>query len=217
MQVTVTPPRFALRRRDSSGPPIYNRPVRPIPPVVFEHFRHPRNEGPLPGADAVGLVEGRREDSRLRVFLRLAPDRRTIEAATYEIEGDRTCRVGLSLVTCLVRGRSVEETALLTPETVGAAYGLHLENLPMLMHPLEAMGAAVATLRGQPAPSLLADGRVICHCLHVREGRIRRTIRGRALRTVEDVQFWTRACTGCRSCHADVVRILAEETKAAAR
>jgi NifU-like protein involved in Fe-S cluster formation len=186
--------------------------VRPIPPVVFEHFRHPRNEGALERPDAIGVVEGRREDSRLRVFLRLAADRRTIETATYEIEGDRTCRVGLSLVTCLARGRSIEEIAVLTPETVGAAYGLHLENLPMLIHPLEAVAAAVSTLRGQTPPSV-GDGRVICHCLHVREGRIRRTIRGRALRTVEDVQFWTRACTGCRSCNADVLRILADETQ----
>lgn len=181
--------------------------MRALPPVVFEHFRHPRNEGRLDPADAVGCVEGRREDSRLRLFLRLAPDRRQIAEASFEVEGDRSCRAGLSLVTTLIRGRALEQVRALTAEAVGAEYGLHIENLPMLIPPLEALGSALAALSGEPDP-YQREGPVVCHCLFVREGRIRRAIRERALRSVEDVQFWTRACTGCRSCYADVRRLL---------
>ncbi len=181
--------------------------MRPLPPALFEHFRNPRNEGALLRADAVGCVEGRREDSRLRMFLRLASDRRLVEAATFEVEGDRSCRAGLSLVTSMIPGRALEQVEALTVEDVGAEYGLHLENLPMLVPALEALGSALAKLRGTPDP-FVREGRVVCQCLFVREGRIRRAVRERGLRTVEDVQFWTRACTGCRSCRVEVERLI---------
>ncbi|MBX3471067.1 MAG: (2Fe-2S)-binding protein [Planctomycetes bacterium] len=184
----------------------------PLPAVVFEHYRAPRNEGPLDPADAIGCVEGRREDSVLRLFLRLDAARAVVEAATFEVEGDRSCRAGLSLVTTLIRGRPLPEVAALTPELIGAEVGLHLENLPMLLPPLEALTAALAALRGEPDP-FRRDGRVVCRCLFVREGRIRRAVRERGLRTVEDVQFWTRACTGCRSCRVEVEELIARERR----
>lgn len=184
--------------------------MRPLPPVLFDHFRNPRNEGRLDPADAVGCVEGRREDSRLRLFLRLAPDRGRVEAATFEVEGDRSCRAALSLVTTLIAGRGLAEVEALTVEAVGAEYELHLENLPMLVPALEALASALAALGGAPDP-FVREGRVVCHCLFVREGRIRRAVRERGLRSVEDVQFWTRACTGCRSCRVEVERIVAQE------
>lgn len=181
--------------------------MRPLPPVLFEHFRSPQNEGPLDPADAVGCVEGRREDSRLRLFLRLGHDRQRVDAASFEVEGDRSCRAGLSLVTSMIRGLPLAQVEALTVEDVGAKYGLHLDNLPMLVPPLEALGAALAALTGAPDP-FVRDGRVVCHCLFVREGRIRRAVRERDLRSVEDVQFWTRACTGCRSCRVEVERLI---------
>lgn len=185
----------------------------PLPPVVFDHFRNPRNEGPLEPADAVGCVEGRREDSRLRLFLRLGADRGRVDKASFVVEGDRSCRAGLSLVTCLIRGRALPEVQALTVEAVGREYGLEVENLPMLVPAVEALAAALAALRGQATP-FADEGRVVCHCLFVREGRIRRAVRERGLRDIEDVQFWTRACTGCRSCRVEVQRIIDRERRA---
>lgn len=186
--------------------------MRPLPPVVFDHYRNPRNEGALDPADAVGCVEGRREDSRLRMFLRLGADRRIVDDASFLTENDRSCRASLSLVTSHIRGRPLVEVQALTVETVGAAFGLHDENLPMLVPALEALASAVAALQGAPDP-FVREGRVVCHCLFVREGRIRRAVRERDLRTVEDVQAWTRACTGCRSCRIEVQRIVDAERR----
>jgi NifU-like protein involved in Fe-S cluster formation len=188
--------------------------VRPLPPVVFDHYRNPRNEGVLDPADAIGCVEGRREDSRLRMFLRLCADRRIIDDASFLTENDRSCRASLSLVTSLIRGRPLVEVKALTVETVGAAFGLHDENLPMLVPALEALASAIATLDGVADP-FLREGRVVCHCLFVREGRIRRAVQERGLRSVEEVQAWTRACTGCRSCRVEVQRIVDGERRRA--
>jgi bacterioferritin-associated ferredoxin/NifU-like protein involved in Fe-S cluster formation len=186
--------------------------VRALPSVVVEHFRHPKNEGPLAPADARGVVEGRTRGSRLTLFLKLDPTRpeRPVAAASFTVEEDRSCRVGLSLLTTWLLGRPLAQVEALTVEALAQAWDIPMDSWPMLVIPLEALHAALADLRGLPNPCL-ADGVEVCHCLQVREGRIRRAIRGRALRNIEDVQFWTRACTGCRSCRADVERILSEE------
>jgi len=182
--------------------------VAPLPKVVFEHYRNPRNEGDLPDADVVGAVEGRREDSQLRLYLRIAADR--VAAARFRAIGDRSCAVGLSLVTTLIEGLPVGEVRALTVEAVARAYDLHAEQRPMLVAPLEALDDALCAWAGEPSP-YRREGPLVCHCLHVREGRIVRAIRGRRLRTVPDVQFWTRACTGCRSCRQDVEALLRRE------
>jgi len=72
---------------------------------------------------------------------------------------------------------------------------------------LEGLEAALAVSRGEPCP-YVNEGKLICHCLWVREERIARNIRERRLRTVDEVRFWTRACSGCRSCRTDVEDLL---------
>lgn len=181
-------------------------PVRALPAIVVEHFRAPRNEGPLPTAHLRGEVEGRRVGSRVALALRLDPQGR-VEQAAFQVSGDPSCRAGLSLLTCFLSGRHVDELAALREEDVAAAYGLVEEQLPLLLPPLEALRDALHAWRGEPSP-YRALGRQVCHCLQVNEGRIVRAIRARRLTTVPEVQFWTRACTGCRSCRLEVEALL---------
>ncbi len=180
----------------------------PLPPSVVEHYRHPRNEGLLAPADAVGAADGRREGSTLRVSLRVRDGR--IEAAGFTAEGDPSARAALSLVTTWLTGRALDALAALDPAAVGRALELPEASWPMLVPALEATEAALAALRGAPAP-FAAEGPYVCKCLQVREQRIRRAIRRFALVDVEGVQHWTRACTGCRSCRVEVEQLLAQE------
>lgn len=185
-----------------------------LPAVVFDHFRAPRNEGELLHPDAVGVVEGRKANSRLTLYLVLDATRSKVHKAGYTVSDDRSSRVGLSLLTTWLAGRTLAEVEAIDVEGLAKVFGLPLENWPMLLLPLELVDAALGSLRGEPpCPVGLSDGPEICHCLQVREGRIRRTIRRRALRTLEDVQFWTRACTGCRSCRVDVEHIVSDELR----
>jgi NAD(P)H-nitrite reductase large subunit len=116
------------------------------------------------------------------------------------------------MTSCYVAGRSVAELERLSIEELGRAYTLNDEQIPMFVPAFEALQSALAALAGRPDPFAF-EGGMICTCLNVREGRIRRSIRERRLKTVEDVAHWTRACTGCRSCRTDVQRILIDEER----
>jgi NifU-like protein len=178
--------------------------VRSLPRVVFEHFRRPQNLGALDPADAVGQIEGRREESWIRLALR-----RNGEAleASFELRGDRSGVAGLSLLTSWIHGRTLAEVAHVTLEEVAAHYALEDEFLPLLLPAMEVLASALAQLGGQADP-YASDGEVVCTCLHVRRGRLERVIRERSLKTVADVRHWTHACTGCRSCRDDVEEML---------
>ncbi|RMG13760.1 MAG: hypothetical protein D6731_11550 [Planctomycetota bacterium] len=180
--------------------------MRRIPPVVFEHFRAPRNERVLRPADAVGEIEGRFEDSRIRLYLR--ETRRGLRAG-FSLEGDRSAVAALSLLTSRLNGASRAEAEAWTIESLAASYGLDEELYPMLLPALDALAAALADLRGEPNP-FAADGEQLCHCLNVRRGRLLRLARERDLRSLEAVRHWTGACSGCRSCRQEVEELLAE-------
>lgn len=180
-----------------------------LPTIVVEHFRAPRNEGPLPDAHLRGQVEGRRLGSRIALALRL-DDQGRVERAAFQVQGDPSCRAGLSLLTSWLIGREAAGLAAAREEDVGAAFGLAAEQLPLLLPPLEALRDALWDPARGPSP-FRAPGRLVCHCLQVHEGRIARAIRGRRLTTVPEVQFWTRASTGCRSCRPEVEGLLVRE------
>lgn len=179
-----------------------------FPKHVFAHFKEPRNEEPLESPSAVGSVEGRRADSKLTVYLQVEDAR--IARATWTVDKDRSCRCGLSLLSCYLEGKTVEEAQALDADALATHYALDEDQRPMFMPPLEALRAALADLAGEPSP-FLEEGPLVCHCLQVREGRIRRAIQERELTTVREVTYWTRACSGCRSCRGDVELLLEAE------
>ena len=146
-------------------------------------------------------MEGRRPDSEVVLRFRLGGER--VEAARFEVVGDKSCRAALSLLTTWATGREWSEVVGVTPEVLGAVYGFDREFFPQLLPALEALQAAAASARGEPSPCA-NDGALVCLCLHVRRGRIERAIQERGLTSVEDVSFWTRAGTGCRSCRPEL-------------
>lgn len=179
--------------------------MRRLPAIVFQHFRNPQNLAAMPSAHAVGQIEGRKEESWARLYLRNDPVDRV--QTSFQLQGDRSCVAGLSLTTSLINGWPLERVEQVTLESVAAAYGLAGELLPVLTPGVDALQAALANLRGEPSP-FAADGELVCTCLHVRQGRIERAIRERKLKTVEEVRFWTAACSGCRSCRDDVEALI---------
>lgn len=179
-----------------------------LPRVVFEHFRKPQRKGQLEDPSARGEVSGRGPNSKIILEIAVADER--ISDAAFQTGRDRSCDAPLSLLGAYIVGRSLAEVEALDVQILGAHYGLVHEQLPLLLVAIEALTAAIADLRGQPSPYAF-EGGVVCTCLNVREGRIRRAVRERKLETVRDVSFWTRACTGCRTCRTDIERIIKDE------
>lgn len=183
--------------------------MRPIPEVVFQHFRRPHNKGAMKDPSGTGVVDGRSKDSKLKFHIRLDGDEK-VEEATFETKRDRASDAPLSMLTCHIKGMSLPELDALTVEEFGAVYELFGEQVPMLLLAYEALQATIANIKGLPNPFAF-EGGVVCTCVTVREGRLRRVIRERELKNLSEVQHWTRACTGCRSCRPEVERIIREE------
>jgi NifU-like protein len=181
--------------------------VRSLPKLIFDHFRHPQNQGRLAPADALGRIEGCLEDSWIVLTLRHGEG--GLESG-YELVGDRSAVAGLSLLTSWLAGRSWEDAEAVTQDGLAAELGIEHEFLPLLTKPFDALAAALAHRRGEPNP-FANDGELVCTCLNVRQGRLEAVIRERRLRTVAEVRHWTRACTGCRSCRDDVEALLAKD------
>jgi len=183
--------------------------VQSLPPVVFQHYREPQHKGPIPDADGSGSATGRGADSLLTLFLKLDSERQ-VSAVGFTAENDRASDAPMSMLSSYCLGRSLPELESLSVETLAATYELSSEQAPLLLPAWEALQSALAKLQGHPDPCAF-DGRLVCHCLGVREGRILRAIRQRDLKTVAGVSHWTRACTGCRSCRKELEGIIRSE------
>jgi bacterioferritin-associated ferredoxin len=157
------------------------------------------------------VLEGRMEDAEIHFYIRRDPG--DLIRVGYELIRDRSPVAPLSLLASLIQGKPLAYAQALTLEQFADHYGLDREIHPNLLIAVEALQAALAALLGEPAP-FANDGPLICHCLHVRQGRIQRLIRERRLETLAQVRFWTRACSGCRSCRTDLEEILACERSA---
>lgn len=178
-----------------------------VPRVVIEHYKNPQNKRALEGASARGSIPSRKEGEALTLYLKVA-DGRVVDAS-FTNSGDRMDDPGASALTVLIRGMRVEEVARLS--VLDVARKLESEANPgiaIIAH--EALRAALFALAGEPVPP---SGRLICHCFHVPEDRIRRYVRAKRLATVDDVRTWTRANSGCRSCRPDIEQIIAEELR----
>jgi NifU-like protein len=179
-----------------------------VPRVVLEHFRNPRNKRAMPDATAKGEVEGRRPGEALTFYIRLGADGRVADAS-FTNTGDRQSDPSASVLTTLVRGLTVDELEAIDVRDVASRLESP-DNPGVATSGFEALQAAIAALRGKPNP-FLDQGPLVCHCFHVRAGKIRTYVRERGLKTVEEVNRWTRACGGCRSCRPDIELILDQE------
>ena len=89
--------------------------------TVLDHFERPRNNGELEDANAVGYMTNPVCGDTLLLMLRVERDR--IEDARWQSDGCVASIAASSLLSELVRGRSLEEASALTREAVVEALG----------------------------------------------------------------------------------------------
>ncbi|MBI5369188.1 MAG: iron-sulfur cluster assembly scaffold protein [Planctomycetes bacterium] len=90
-------------------------------PIVLEHFVNPRNVGEIPGASAVGQIKNDVCGDLTKLFLRIEGGR--IVDARFKTFGCGASIASASLLTTLVRGKTVEEAAALSAAQIAAALG----------------------------------------------------------------------------------------------
>lgn len=178
---------------------------------VMDHFLNPRNAGEMENPSAVGEVGSLACGDALRLFLKI-DDKGVIQDARFQTFGCASAIASSSVLTEILKGKTVEEAEKLTNKDI-AAYlgGLPKEKMHCSVMGEEALAAALKNWRGEAAPSPAVEGRLVCKCFGVTEETIRRAIRENDLKTVEDITNFTKAGGGCGECAPELEAILADE------
>lgn len=89
--------------------------------AVLDHFRNPRNAGELPGADATIEVSNPVCGDILQLSVRMEGQR--VAEVRFLCRGCTTAIACASLLTEQLRGRTLPESAAITPESLSTALG----------------------------------------------------------------------------------------------
>ena len=119
--------------------------------TVLDHFERPRNNGALEGANAVGYMTNPVCGDTLLLMLCIAGGR--IEEVRWQSDGCAASIAASSLLSELVRGRSLEEATILTREAIVEALGgLPASKLHASVLAADALQQALADYRRRQPP-----------------------------------------------------------------
>ena len=91
---------------------------------VMDHFRNPRNVGEISGADGVGEVGNASCGDIMKIYIKVDGD--TIEDVKFQTFGCGSAIATSSMVTEMVKGKTLAEAELVTNKAVAEA----LDGLP---------------------------------------------------------------------------------------
>ena len=119
--------------------------------MVVEHFSNPRNVGSIPDADGVGSVANPVCGDIIKIFIKVKDQR--IEDVKFQTFGCGAAIATSSMITEMVKGKTVEEARKVTNEAVAEALGglplpkMHCSNIAA-----DSMHAALDDYEGKGEP-----------------------------------------------------------------
>lgn len=177
---------------------------------VKDHFLNPRNVGRIEDANAVGEVGSLACGDALKLYLKI-DEQGVIRDAKFQTFGCASAIASSSVLTELIKGKTVEEAKQLTNKDIAAFLGgLPKEKMHCSVMGQEALDAALKNYWGERRVEPQAEGELICKCFGVTDEQIRRAIRENDLKTAEEVTQYTKAGGGCGECILDIERLLME-------
>lgn len=90
-------------------------------PQAMDHFQNPRNVGEMADADAVGQAASGVHGDILRLFLKVKDGK--VERASFKTFGCTAAIATSSILTEMVKGKTVDELRAITNEKVAEALG----------------------------------------------------------------------------------------------
>ncbi|NLC70955.1 MAG: Fe-S cluster assembly protein NifU [Desulfuromonadaceae bacterium] len=173
---------------------------------VMDHFTHPRNVGEVDNPDGVGEVGSLACGDALRLTFKL-DDQGRIKEAKFQTFGCASAIASSSVLTEMIKGKTLEEAARITNKDI-AEYlgGLPEEKMHCSVMGMEALEAAIANYRGEKAEK--QDYEIVCKCFGITDKEIERVARENKLTTVAEVTHYTKAGGGCQGCHPKIEAIL---------
>ena len=181
---------------------------------VFDHFMNPRNVGEIEDPDGVGEVGSMACGDALRLSFKLDDEGR-IADARFQTFGCGSAIASSSVLTEMIKGKTLEEAALITNEDIaGELDGLPREKMHCSVMGREALEAAMIDHykrlgRGVPC-HLIHQATLLCQCFQVTKDTVREAIYNHRLQDIEDVTNFTKAGGGCGECHHEISDMLRE-------
>ena len=178
---------------------------------VMDHFKNPRNVGAIPNADGTGQVGSLVCGDALKLTIKVNKDTDVIEDAKVETFGCASAIASSSILTEMVKGKTIAEASKITNQDIADALGtLPAEKMHCSVMGMEALEAAVKSYRegGKAVVFEQQAEKIVCHCFNVSEETIIKAIRANHLKTVEDVTHFTKAGGGCGRCKGEIQKIL---------
>ncbi len=178
---------------------------------VMDHFKNPRNVGSIENADGTGQVGSLVCGDALRLTIKVNKETDVIEDAKFETFGCASAIASSSILTEMVKGKTIEEASKITNQDIANALGsLPAEKMHCSVMGMEALDAAVKSYRqgGKPVVFEQEAEKIVCHCFNVSEEAIIKAIRTNHLTTVEDVTHFTKAGGACGRCKGEIQHIL---------
>lgn len=179
---------------------------------VLDHFHNPRNVGYIEDADGVGEVGSMACGDALTLTFKLGPDGR-IADAKFQTFGCASAVASASVLTELIKGKTLEEAAKITnQDIVKQLGGLPQQKMHCSVMGQEALEAAIADYyrrKGGKLPEK-PKGVVVCTCFGVTDEEIRKVVRENGLTTVEQVTNYCKAGGGCGGCKERIAELISQ-------
>ena len=178
---------------------------------VMDHFKNPRNVGAIPNADGTGQVGSLVCGDALKLTIKVNKETEVIEDAKFETFGCASAIASSSILTEMVKGKTLEEASKITNQDIADELGsLPAEKMHCSVMGMEALEAAIESYRqgGKPVVFEQESENIVCHCFNVSEEAIIKAIRTNHLTSVEDVTYFTKAGGACGRCKGEIQKIL---------
>ena len=175
---------------------------------VKDHFLNPRNVGEIKNPDGVGEVGSLACGDALKLTFKLDKSGK-IEDAKFKTFGCASAIASSSVLTELIKGKTLDEAAKVTNKDI-ADYlgGLPEQKMHCSVMGREALEAAIDNYKSSGTKKHELEGNVICTCFGVTDKEIERVIRENNLSTVEDVTNYCKAGGGCGGCVGEIEKII---------
>lgn len=180
---------------------------------VKDHFLHPRNVGEIEDPDALAEVGNITCGDALRLTLRIDKETNVITDAKFKTFGCGSAIASSSILTELLKGKTIEEARKLTNKDIaGELGGLPREKMHCSVMGQEALEKAIAAYLGEEEPEEHThdEGNIVCHCFGVTDSKIVRVVKENNLNTVEEVTNFCKAGGGCGMCHQEIEDLIAQ-------
>jgi NifU-like protein len=175
---------------------------------VMDHFLNPRNVGEIENPDGVGEVGSLACGDALKLTFKLDKNGKIIDAK-FKTFGCASAIASSSVLTELIKGKTIEEASKITNKEI-AAYlgGLPEQKMHCSVMGREALEAAIENYRTGGTKKHQLEGKIVCTCFGVTDKEIERVVRENNLTTVDQVTNYTKAGGGCGGCKGQIEKII---------